>query len=73
MKPVYRLLDTVTNEEVEQSYAVDALVEQVLYIWSIRAPNRIVSPRSVPLPENKGSMDAHFVLELIEPWDGSQA
>lgn len=73
MKPVYRLTDLVTNEEVEQTYAVTALVEQVAYVWSLSAPERIVRPCSVALPENKGSMDANFLLEIIEPWDGSQA
>lgn len=73
MKPVYKLTDTVTNEEVKPSYATDALVEQVLYAWSISAPDRIVKPCSVALPENRGSMDAHILLELMEPWDGSLA
>lgn len=73
MKPCYTLTDIVTNEEVPRTPVTDALVEQVLYAWSLRLDGGVVTPCEVYLPENKGSMDAQLLLVLTEPWDGSQA
>lgn len=69
----YELTDIVTDEVVEQSPVIDALVEQIVYQWSLASPDRIIKPVEVYLPEDRGSMDVQVLLKITEPWDGSQA